>query len=344
MVDMTTKATMAEIQTEPAKLFEDLPAFPPVAAKLSRALGEDNAAVGDIVELVASDPALAADILRRANSPLYGFGRRVDTLREALVLLGFGELHRLSLARATAGMTGNALKAFPTLRRCWRHSLAVAVLAERLAPEFGVAPEKAYTAGLLHDVGRLGLLAVCPTQYAELLQRGAHEAPVDDVAYLLEMEKLVFGIDHCAAGRALAESWEMPEEILMVAGRHHDRIQNPQWGLLELIQGSSRLADALGFGALDREQRLPVKTALDEFPERQSLEIHINRRDLAAYIEDRIARLDGDVDADAAAADEECDPEPQLQAVDNDHAPLWLVVLAGTLLMAGAYILFQAIA
>lgn len=335
---------MAQIQTEPAKLFEDLPPFPPVAAKLSQALGEDNTAVSAIVDLVASDPALAADILRRANSPIYGFGRRVDSLREALVLLGFGELHRLSLARATAGMTGNALKAFPTLRRCWRNSLAVAALAERLAPEFGVEPEKAYTAGLLHDLGRLGLLAVCPNQYAELLLRGAHEAPADDVAYLLDMEKLVFGIDHCSAGRALAESWEMPEEILMVAGRHHDRIQNPQWGVLELIQGCSRLADALGFGALDREERLPIKTALIGFPERQSLEIHINRRDLEQYVQERIARLDGDVEREAVAVAEEAKPAIEGRPAESDQAGAWLILVAATLLMAAAYVLFLAFA
>ncbi len=333
---------MPKTESEAARLFEDLPPFPPVAVRLSRALEEDSADIGGVVDLVASDPALAADILRRANSPLYGFGRRIDTLREALVLLGFGELHRLILARAAAGMTGNALKAYPTLRRCWRHSLAVAALAERLAPEVGVEPHLAYTAGLLHDVGRLGLLAVCPTQYAELLLRAAHEAPPDDVAYLLDMEQLVFGVDHCTAGRTLSESWSLPEEILLVAGRHHDRIQSPQWGLLELIQASSRLADALGFGALNREQRLPIQTALLGFPERLSLEVEVNRRELEGYVEERIARLDGDAEhaegADEAAeetvaADETGVAPPRASAVGP---PIWLLAALSAAAAGGA--------
>lgn len=340
---------MPEIETDPAKLFDDLPPFPPVAAKMAQLLGQEATAVSQIVDLVASDPALAADILRRANSPVYGFGRRVDSLREALVLLGFSELHRLSLARATAGMTGKALKAYPELRRCWRHSLAVAVLAERLAPDFEIEPEKAYTAGLLHDVGRLGLLAVCPTQYAELLKRGAHEAPPDDVAYLLDMEKLVFGIDHCAAGRGLAESWEMPADIMMVAGRHHDRIQNRHWGLLELIQGCSRLADALGFGALDREERLPIQTALTGFPDKQSLEIEINRRELETFAQQRIARLDGDVEPEPATPDDKLpdpgspDPGSSDSEPEDESAPLWLVAVAGALVVAAAIVLLQVL-
>ncbi len=343
-VDKTMSA-MPQSQTETTKLFDDLPPFPPVALKLSQALGEDSTAVSDVVDLVASDPALAADILRRANSPAYGFGRRVNSLREALVLLGFGELRRLSLARATAGMTGAAFQAFPMLRRCWRHSLAVAALAERLAPEFDLPPDRAYTAGLLHDVGRLGLLAVCPTQYSELLIRAAREAPPDDVAYLLEMERLVFGVDHCTAGRGLSESWGMPEEIVMAAGRHHDRIQNPAWGLLELIQGSSRLADALGFGALDREQRLPMEAAIQGFPEQKGLEIQVNRRELASYVEARIERLDGEASAD----EEPEETEDEAPAADSakahlkltePEAPPWLMAVAFALIVALAGVLY----
>ncbi len=336
---------MSQTQIETTKLFDDLPPFPPVALKLSLALGQDDTAVGDVVELVASDPALAADILRRANSPAYGFGRRVNSLREALVLLGFGELRRLSLARATAGMTGSAFQAFPMLRRCWRHSLAVAALAEKLAPEFDLPPDRAYTAGLLHDVGRLGLLAVCPTQYSEMLLRAAREAPADDVAYLLDMEQLVFGVDHCTAGRGLAESWGMPEEIVVAAGRHHDRIQNPAWGLLELIQGCSRLADALGFGALDREERLPMERAIEGFPEQTGLEVHINRRELEVYVEDRIERLDGDQPPDEPE-DEPEDETPEVEADDaklkltEPDAPVWLLAVAFVLMLALAGVFY----
>jgi len=335
---------MPQSQTETTKLFDDLPPFPPVALKLANALEQDDTGIGDVVDLVASDPALAADILRRANSPVYGFGRRVNSLREALVLLGFGELRRLSLARATAGMTGAAFHNYPLLRRCWRHSLAVAALAERLAPEFELPPDRAYTAGLLHDVGRLGLLAVCPTQYSELLLRAAREAPPDDVAYLLDMERLVFGVDHCTAGRGLSESWGMPEEIVAAAGRHHDRIQNPAWGLLELIQGSSRLADALGFGALDREERLPMQAALEGFPEQKSLEVEINRRELEQYVQERIERLDGDIPVEEPPAKDESPPEeeaPRKQlSLGEPEAPPWLLALAFTLLVALAGMLY----
>ncbi|MBI1353294.1 MAG: HDOD domain-containing protein [Acidobacteria bacterium] len=326
---------MAQTQTQSTQLLEDLPPFPPVAARLTQALEANDADIGEIVDLVGSDPALAADIVRRANSPAYGFGRRVDSVREALVLLGFAELHRLTLARATAALAGGALHAFPALRRCWRNSLAVAAVAEQLAGVVGLSADKAYTAGLLHDIGRLGLLSIFPTQYSELLLRAAREAPPDDVAYLLDTEQLIFGIDHCSAGRVLTERWEMPVEIQQVAGRHHDRIEGSDWGFLELIQGAVTLAEALGFGALDREARLTMDKALERFPDLLALEVRIRTDDIKDHVDSRIAKLDGDV-TDSAAEGGEADEAPPAEAEGRKQPeePIWLIAAACGLVVA----------
>ena len=328
---------MPETQTQSAQLLESLPPFPPIVASLSRALESDQAEISEIVDLVTADPALAADVVRRANAPLYGFGRRVESVREALVLLGFAELHRLTLTRATVAFTGGALRSFGTLRRCWRNSLAVASIAEALAALVGLSADKAYTVGLLCDIGRLGLLSIFPTQYAELLRRAARDAPVDDAAYLLDVEQLIFGVDHCGAGRLLLERWEMPVELQEIAGRHHDRIESSEWGLLELVQGSTALAEALGFGALERERRLPLDEALERFPDLLALEVRVRLDEIRQHVESRIAKLDGDVPDRLAGPDPDPGPDPPAPdpaAEDQDAEPVWLLVAACGLVVA----------
>ena len=145
----------------------DLPAFPPLAMRLTELAGRPDAEVDEVVELLRSDAALSAELLRRANSTAYGFSSRIDTLQQALVLLGFDELRRIALAAAAKEFAGPALQA-PELRLCWRHSLAVALLAEELARGTAISPERAYTAGLMHDIGRLGLLTAHPSDFANL--------------------------------------------------------------------------------------------------------------------------------------------------------------------------------
>lgn len=218
-----------------------VPAFPPVAAQLLRALSGEDASVAEVVRLISSDAALSAQILQQANSPLYGARSPIVTVRGAVVMLGLGRVKSIALTLVTGNYLRRALR-FVELRGCWRHTMACALLAEKLAGYCGMAEGVAYTAGLLHDIGRLGLLAAAPERYAEMLRASAIQC-LD----ILDYERERFGADHAEAGRLLIEEWKLPAEFAVIAGRHHDPPDGSEFDLLALVHVACRMADTLGF-------------------------------------------------------------------------------------------------
>jgi HD-like signal output (HDOD) protein len=216
-----------ELKQEDRKgLLARIPAFPPIVLRLLDVLSSDDVEIRELVSLVSSDPAFSAQILQVANSPLFGFRSQIDSVQSALVVLGLRRVRALTMTVATANHMKAVLK-IEELSRCWRHMLACALLTEELARSCSKFEERAYTAGLLHDVGRLGLLLAHPTEYAELLRNATRNA-----LELLDCEKNVLGMDHCEAGRLLAAQWNLPAELQIVAARHHDPQTGRQLGLL----------------------------------------------------------------------------------------------------------------
>ena len=222
-------------------LLSRIPAFPPIVLRLLDLLSREDVEIRELVALISSDPALSAQILQVANSPLFGFRCQIDSLQSALVVLGLRRIRSLSMTVATS----NHMKAvlhIEELSRCWRHMLACALLTEELARSCSAFEDRSYTAGLLHDVGRLGLLLAYPNEYAEILRSSDRNA-----LELLDCEHQALGMDHCEAGRALAEHWCFPEDFQIIAARHHDPQANSQIDLLTLVHLGCRLADSLGF-------------------------------------------------------------------------------------------------
>jgi putative nucleotidyltransferase with HDIG domain len=145
-------------------------------------------------------------------------------------------------------MVRSAVK-IQALRKVWIHSLATALIAEEAAPRMGVDRDAGYTAGLLHNLGALGLMSAYPDEYSRML-----EVSNDFGFDLLNTERDLFEIDHCAAGAYLAQDWDFPDELAASIAGHHDEPLPGQTGLDALVQISWRLADSLGFAAFS-----PVK-------------------------------------------------------------------------------------
>jgi putative nucleotidyltransferase with HDIG domain len=245
----------------------NIPPFPPIAIRLLASLSDENVQIHQVVELTRADPKLSLEVLRRANSPLYGFISRVDSLRDALFLLGLDAVKALVLTAATGEYVARTRKV-PELHRCWRHTLATALIAEELADVCSLPRDQAYTAGVLHDVGRLGLLVAYPDEYAELLRSVDEEGQKEDASYLLDLEKKRFGFDHCETGRLLAEQWGLPEDISVVAGRHHDRPYGNDMDLLNIVHLSCRFADTLGYDVIHTSRPFTFEKLLASLPER----------------------------------------------------------------------------
>ena len=218
-----------------------LPQFRPVALKLLKLVSNEDVEFGDIAKLLASDPAFSAEILAMANSPLYATSCPTTSLTRAIVMLGLERTRSLTLTVAMQAFVAN-VQMTPELQSSWRHSLACALTAEILAPLYRLSGDHGYTAGLMHDLGRLGLMKAYPGTYATLLRN-----PFDSAARMLEAERALFEMDHCQAGALLTRSWGFPAEFQAVTEGHHSSRFGREQGVVGLTAAACSLSEALGF-------------------------------------------------------------------------------------------------
>ncbi|MCW8918798.1 MAG: HDOD domain-containing protein [Gammaproteobacteria bacterium] len=220
-----------------------LPPLSPVVGELLSLLQAAAVDIGAVERAIHHEPALAGRVLRLANSSFFGFSGRIGTLREACMLLGSRTLRQVVLAAAVMQqMTVDDI--LLDTRALWRHALVTGAIANRLAGTLGADPEQAFTAGLLHDMGKLVLAAYFAVEYRQVWQHHAANGGL-----LQEAEQAVLGFDHGAIGERLARKWHFPEELALAVGRHHcpggDRLG-------DLIHLANVLAHALGYGATDK--------------------------------------------------------------------------------------------
>ena len=176
----------------------------------------DNAALAEIIRV---DPGLTADIIHISNTAALGTACPMEPLEEAIVRLGMRELYS-AVMRVVGSPLLNSCRQQPGLERLnlWGHSLACALAAQTIGWQTGYEDaEVAFTAGLLHDVGKLILGQALGATYVSLLERSRTE---NRPFYSTENE--VLRIDHCEAGGHLLRRWKFPERIVMAVARHHD--------------------------------------------------------------------------------------------------------------------------
>jgi len=183
-----------------------LPVVPKVVAQLVRSFERDDVAIDEIASRLAADPVLSAKMLRLANSAYFHVSRRVETVDDALRLLGFVMVRNLVLGLGVA----NAFKPAPgvDLPQFWRHSVHTACAARWLAQAAGHDGELAFTVGLIHGLGHLVMHAVM----------GRDLASLDRLSPLLGAERAMaeraaLGYHHGDVGAELALRWRFPQTI-----------------------------------------------------------------------------------------------------------------------------------
>jgi putative nucleotidyltransferase with HDIG domain len=225
-----------------AHQFCNLPLVQPIAARIRREL-DSSSEFGTLIQLFSLDPAIAAELLVAANSPLYGFASRIYTVEEAVRILGSEHAKQLvhSIVNTPPAADG---RCDSLLQSCWVHSLASASLAGEMALFFGVPEDRAYSIGLMHDIGRLGLLSAFPDQYLDLMERRYATLPE-----FLAAEERAVGMNHAKAGQSLAHTWGLPEDFSVAACEHHDLCADENSPVSALVRLACRLAHASGFPA-----------------------------------------------------------------------------------------------
>lgn len=226
------------------KRLRRLQPFPPVVSELLRLVAEDEVRFKEVSELIRSDAAVSAEVLRMANSPLLGTWGQVNSVLHAVVVLGLERLKGLILTAALRNYLSPALEN-PALLKCWRHNLACGILCEALAGAYFLPKDPCYTAGLLHDVGRLALLSAYPEDYAGMLT--LVEQYQGD---LREWERGVFGLDHCEAGELLVREWGFPKEFEVITAHHHEAPETGRIDKTVVVHLGCRAADELGFAVM----------------------------------------------------------------------------------------------
>jgi HD-like signal output (HDOD) protein len=219
-----------------------LPPFPAVANRVLALASDADVSAGDVGAIIRIDPTFTAEILRVANSALFGFRREIATVGHAVAVLGLNRVKTIATYIALNAMIKPVLK-IEELRRIWVHSLVTALLTEEFARASNSSCDIAYTTGLLHNLGSLGLMAAYPEEYKRMLDVSS-ECGFD----LILTERDLFEIDHCAAGAYLAEEWNFPDAIIEAIATHHFSAGKGS-SLPNLVRVAWRAADALGFAA-----------------------------------------------------------------------------------------------
>jgi putative nucleotidyltransferase with HDIG domain len=263
----------------------DLPPFPAVAIQALQLVSKAETRLSELHDLISADPAFAAEILRLANSPLYGIRTAITSTVQATMLLGFERVKGVALTIAMRSYIGNSLH-IPVLRASWRHSLACAMVAEELVKAISkdIDKDTAYTNGLIHDIGRLGLAVTQPELYRPLLQ-----SIQDSSSALMQSERELFGVDHCEAGRLMVTAWTLPEEFIDITSRHHEARASETFDPLALVTLSCRMSDALGFDFAPCADCPSYEELLRQLPGQARDQMTKRPDEFAARIEQKIA-------------------------------------------------------
>ncbi len=238
-----------------------LPTLPTIAMEIQNIMREDKLSVVQTVPIIEQDPSLALKILKVANSAYYGMKQKVNSLRQAVVIIGMRELAGIVLGFSVLkSLSTSDDETSLDWRKFWEHSIAVGHIAELLNDELGTHfNESPYSLGLLHDIGQLVMYRLEPLKYEEVFKLSMSEN-----ISMIQAEAHVFGITHQQAGKWIAERWGLSEFVQAVNGNHHNLagIEDDELMLAaSLIQLSNYIANHIrmnfGYRRLRMEDDIP---------------------------------------------------------------------------------------
>ena len=203
---------------------ETLPPAPEVLPKLVKIMKNPDTDSNDVVQLIATDPAITAGVLKLSNSGAYSPPSPVTDLTEAVALLGIKEVYRIVNLVSSGDYLDGALPSMAIGKgSLWQHSLAVALIMDQIARDATDLEGLPYTLGLLHDIGKLGLHLGCGERYIDVFKAVETERLSLDKA-----EERTFGFDHAVAGAKMLESWAFPEDVYIPIRYQYHPVEAPE--------------------------------------------------------------------------------------------------------------------
>jgi len=268
----------------------DLPSLPAV---LLPVLNQFNADADDIdlrkiVQLVSHDGALTTQILHMANSPLFGMRQRVSNLQAAALSLGVSRLRDIVTSCCLIQISPK-IDAFD-VASFWEHSLACALISRNLARKLSYQdPERAYLAGLVHDLGILVNMLLIPWEFSQVFRKAA-----DSQRPLRDVEHEAIGITHDVSGDLLCTHWHLFDHLSEVIRRHHEVEKaslDPQLTAIVNIADTLCRISGLGYGYQENievtlQDEPAWKIIADQSPRLQKLDMVCFTLEIESYVKE----------------------------------------------------------
>ncbi len=210
---------------------DSLPALPAIVTRVMEITRNPESSANDLMQAILPDQSMCAAILKIANSAFFGFPRKVDTIENAVMVLGFTEVQNIVLGKAVF----NSFKKLTIhnqidIENFWAHSFTCGLAAKIIAEDLGHSPSKLFIGGLLHDIGKLAMLVAYAEDYSHLLKLSG---PLHFNSTLEERE--IFTISHDDVGHKILHNWFFPEQLTQAVGYHHFPGDSPDSSRLPMI-------------------------------------------------------------------------------------------------------------
>jgi len=244
------------------RIIQDLgqiPTMPTIAAKVMQIVNDPHSSAEDVAKFISRDVALTSKVLRLANSAFYGIPRTISSVNSAIVILGFNTIRSLVLS-------ASVLKVFPARpglvafdrKAFWKHSFMVGIASRMVAQIYRrkklVDMETAFSAGLLHDIGKIILEQFSNDDYLPVL-KAAKEKSIP----LVTAEKNMLGMSHADVSGMLVDKWQMPNELKAPIVNHHSPMEDKSsQDMACIVHYANHLCHLKGSGCMDNETYSPL--------------------------------------------------------------------------------------
>jgi len=223
-----------------------VPSLPLFHERLDEAINHPRSSIADIAKILSEDQGLTARILKLANSPLFGYYSRIDTITQAVTIIGVQQVRDLALAISVMGLFEGIPQDLMTMELFWKHSIACGLTARILATSQRESNlERFFVAGILHDIGRLVMFINIPDLCREMIQESRSEG-----RSLHDVEREWLGFDHGDVGGTLLQRWKIPARVAEPVECHHRCMQAGQYPReASILHLADIISHALEFGA-----------------------------------------------------------------------------------------------
>jgi putative nucleotidyltransferase with HDIG domain len=216
-----TTATIDNRVKQVVSNIRNLPTPPIVFHQIQKVINDPKVSAGQIAKIIQEDPAMSVKVLKLTNSAFYGLSREIESVKQAVVIVGLEAIKNLVLSASVLDMFKGKDIDQEFQDKFWRHSLAVGfcarILARRSRARGMIDPDSAFSGGLLHDIGKVILCCFLPQEHAQVKEAltGEENLPA------FQVEENVLGYNHAQIGAILAEQWKLPQRLQGAITFHH---------------------------------------------------------------------------------------------------------------------------